>query len=116
MAQVSPGLLTQRDEDNRTPLWRAFERFSKTLDAGEKAGFTDVTLAEVLVNVQGMNRLHSASSMSRSLTRRLEPFLSFLDRHAKALDSMVQVHPNPSALIWGIIRVVLEVTLLGICG
>jgi hypothetical protein len=115
-AQIPSRLLSQHDEDNQTPLWRAFERFSRTLDAEEKAAFTDATLAEVLVNVRGLDQLCSMSSVSRNLTRRLEPFLQFLDRHSRAIDSMVQAHPYPSALIWGIVRVLLEVISPAPCG
>jgi hypothetical protein len=55
--------------------------------------------------------MHAMSSKSRRLARRLEPSFRFLDRYARALDSIAQVHPNPSALIWGIVRVILEVIL-----
>jgi hypothetical protein len=114
MAQTSLGILSQRDENDQTPLWRAFERFIRTLDTEEKAAFTSVTLREVLVNARDLDRVHAVSSKSRCLARRLEPLFHFLDRYARALDSIVQVHPSPSALIWGIVRVILEVTLLGL--
>jgi hypothetical protein len=110
MAQNSAPLLFQCDEDNRDPLGTAFEQFKRTLDGMEKVALTDVTLKDVLVNVHDLDRQHATSSKTRNLIRRLEPFLSFLDRHAKALDSIAQVRPNPSALIWGLVRVLLEVS------
>jgi hypothetical protein len=116
MAQISLGILSQRDENDQTPLWRAFERFRSTLDAEERAAFTSVTLGEVLVNVRDLDRVHAASSKSRCAARRLEPFFHFLDRYGRALDSMVQVYPYPSALIWGMVRVILEVILLMLGG
>ncbi|KAH0537354.1 hypothetical protein FGG08_005833 [Glutinoglossum americanum] len=111
MAQNSAPLLSQCDEDNRTPLGTAFEQFKRTLNGMEKIALADVTLKDVLANVQDLDRQHAMSSKSRNLIRRLEPFLGFLDRHAKALDSIAQVHPNPSALIWGLVRVLLETAL-----
>jgi site-specific recombinase XerD len=110
MAQVSLAL-SQQDTVNQTPIWRAFERFNRTLDASEKAAFTNITLQEVLMNVRHLDQVHASSSKSRRFTHQLEPFFNFLDRHARALDAMAQVQPRPSALIWGIVRVILEVTL-----
>jgi len=98
-----PGVATQ------TPLWKAFERFSNTLDPEEKATFTGVTLDDVLVHVRTLDQLHYSPSKLRLFSSRLEPLVRFLDRQARALDCMVQVHPYPSALIWGIVRVILEV-------
>ena len=103
--------MPQREEDEQTPLCRAFERFSQGIDPKEKDSFPGVTLRNVLANVRDLDRAHASSSTSRSLARRIDPFLRFLDRHAKALDSMVQAYPNPSALIWGIVKVMLEVFL-----
>ena len=107
--------MPQRDGHEQTPLCRAFERFYHELDPKEKDSFANVTLKDVLVNVRDSDVAHASSSTSRSLARRIDPFLRFLDRHAKALDSIVQVNPNPSALIWGIVGVILEVILRN-CG
>ena len=101
--------MPQQDENEQTPLCRAFERFSRELNPKEKESFSSATLRDVLVNVRELDGAHASSSTTRSLARRIDPFLRFLDRHAKALDSMVQVYPNPSALIWGVVRVILEV-------
>lgn len=99
----------QQNESERSPLCRAFALFSQSIDPKEKAEFANITILDVLVNVRDLDASHASSSTSRSLARRIDPFLCFLDRHARALDSMVQVYPNPSALIWGMLRVVLEV-------
>lgn len=116
MAQISQGILSQQDELEQTPLWRAFERFKSTLDVRERATFTSVTLREVLVNVKDLDRMHAASSKSRFVARRLETFFNILDRYGRALDSMAQAYPYPSALIWGMVRVILEVILLELGG
>jgi hypothetical protein len=109
MPQIAPGVNSQPDEDNSTPLEKAFERFSQTLEAGERVSFAYATLEDVLVNVRSLDQLHHTSSKSRILSSRIEPLLHFLDRYARAIDSMVQIHPCPSALIWGIVRIILEV-------
>lgn len=97
------------DGNGQSPLCRAFRRFYQDLDQKEKSEFTNVSFLDILVNVRDLNASFASSSTSRSLISRIDPFLRFLDRHAKALDSMVQVYPNPSALIWGIVRMVLDV-------
>ena len=95
--------------DPQSPLFRAFERFCSTVSQAEKAAFSGLTLNDVFARLEHLDRVHFSSSKLRRLIARLEPFLYFLDRHARALDSMVQVYPNPSALIWGLLRVILEV-------
>lgn len=100
---------TVPDGDRQSPLIRAFERFCSTVSHAEKAAFSDLTLNDVFARLEHLDRVHFSSSKVRRLIARLEPFLYFLDRHAKALDSMVQVYPNPSALIWGSLRIILEV-------
>lgn len=93
----------------QSPLTKAFERFCSTFSHTEKTSFGDLTLNDVFARLEDLDRVHFSSSKVRRLVARLEPFLYFLDRHARALDSMVQFYPNPSALIWGFFRVILEV-------
>ena len=95
--------------DPQLPLLRAFERFCSTISQTEKASFSGLTLNDVFARLELLDRVHFSSSKVRRLITRLEPFLYFLDRHGKALDSIVQVYPNPSAFIWGSLRVLLEV-------
>ncbi len=97
--------------DLQSPLSKAFERFCSTFGQAEKASFSDLTLNDIFAKLEHLDRVHFSSSKVRRLIARLEPFLYFLDRHAKAIDAMVQVYPNPSALIWGFVRIILEVRL-----
>lgn len=97
------------DEDEQTSLCRAFTRFSQDLDPKERNDFAKVTILDLLLNARDWDASHASSSTSRSVANRINPFLLFVHRHAKAVDTMVQCYPNPSALIWGMMRVVLEV-------
>lgn len=106
-ARVQDALLLDGNEQH--PLCRAFRRFHQELDPKERSEYISVSLLDILVHVRDLDASLASSSKSRSLISRLDPFLRFLDRHAKALDSMVQVYPNPSALIWGVVRVILDV-------
>jgi hypothetical protein len=109
MAEYPSLLLSNKDEQNKTPLWRAFERFKSTLDEGDISCFNQTTLTEVLCQVRDLDRKHIASSTTRQISSRLEPFFHFLDRYGRALDCLAQVQPKPSAIIWGILRIILEV-------
>ena len=103
------GYSTISGADPQSPLSKAFARFCSTFGQAEKASFSDLTLSDVFARLEHLDRVHFSSSKVRRLIARLEPCLYFLDRHAKALDSMMQFHPNTSALIWGSLRVILEV-------
>lgn len=108
-AERSSPLLSEHDKQYGTPLWRAFERFKSTLDEQEISRFTEITLKEVLFHVRGLDRKHYISSATRSISSRFEPLIQFLDRHGRALDCMTQNQPSPSAIVWGILRVIIEV-------
>lgn len=111
MAAESPlSLFSRLDEQHNSPLWKAFDRFRGTLNGGETSEFTEVTLEAVLFKVRDLDQQHAVSNQTRSISQRLEPLIQFLDRHAKALDCMAQTQPNPSALIWGMLRIILEVS------
>lgn len=105
------GFFSQHDVQYKTPLWRAFEEFRSTLHPEEISAFTGATLEEVLFKVRDLDRQHTISNKSRTISRGFEPLIQFLDRHGRAIDCMVQTYPNPSALVWGILRVILEVRI-----
>jgi hypothetical protein len=109
MAEYPSLLLSNKDEQSNTPLWRAFERFKSTLDEGEISYSNQTTLTQVLYQIRDLDQKHSTSSTTRRISSRLEPFFHFLDRYGRALDCLAQVQPKPSAIIWGILRVILEV-------
>jgi hypothetical protein len=109
MAEYPSLLLSNKDEQYQTPLWRAFERFKSTLDEREISCFTQTTLTEVLCQARDLDQKHITSSTTRRISNRLEPLFQFLDRYGRALDSLAQVQPKPSAIIWGILRAILEV-------
>lgn len=66
-------------------------------------------------NVQGvLQEIHvlaraSSSTHSLHMLEMITPFLSFIDKYALAIDSFCQFNPAPSALIWGSLRVILQI-------
>ena len=68
-------------------------------------------MLDVLSSVKSLDADHASSSTCRSISQRIGPFLSFLERHSRAVDTMMQCHPTPAALIWGLCRIVLQVRI-----
>lgn len=67
------------------------------------------SMEDVLHEVQNLETQHLSKSRFRRLTRRMEPLIDFLIRYSPAVDMMVQYEVAPSALIWGVLKVLLEV-------
>jgi len=66
------------------------------------------TLKDLFSTVEEMNERHHACSKTRRLSTRIEPLVAFVERYAKAADTLSQSVPM-AALIWGSLRVLLEV-------
>lgn len=47
------------------------------------------------------------------ILQQVTSLISFIDRYALAIDSMTQFNPNPCALIWGCLRMILKVSRQG---
>jgi hypothetical protein len=92
-----------------TPFQIAFERFRINLGQEEETSLTPASLADVAVEVENLRRRYDELGGRNKPFSHLERFIAFLQRHSRAVDSMVQAKANPYALIWGILRVVLEV-------
>jgi hypothetical protein len=111
MAQSSGNnLITSGQGSQTSPLQSAFARFQSTLSPRDQADFRYTTLQHVVLEVQRLDERQVATSISRKIGSRIDPLISFLQRYARALDTMVQAYPYPSALIWGLLRVLLVVS------
>lgn len=62
----------------------------------------------VLQEIHVLSKASSSTRASRILGI-ITPFISFIDRYALAIDTFCQFNPAPSALIWGSLRVLLQV-------
>ena len=108
-SRTSVNYSTAFDGDPKSPLSKAFDGSYSIFGQVEKAGLCDLSLNDIFARLEHLDRLHFSSSKFLRLVARPEPFLQFIDRHAKALDSMVQVYLNTLSLIWGTLRGLLEV-------
>lgn len=110
-AELSQGAQPSLDSDGMQPMKIAFGRYQKLLSPTEQAEFRDVTFDDVMLEVKNIEKQQNASSVTRKLGTRLQPFVTFIERYAMAVDTMVQAYPLPSALIWGIIRMLVVVCI-----
>ncbi|KIW86271.1 hypothetical protein Z517_01666 [Fonsecaea pedrosoi CBS 271.37] len=92
------------------PLQISFERFRATLGVDEQAQFQHTQFEDVVSEVQRLERKQAASSRTRKIQSRIGPFLDFLERYGRALDSATQARPVPFSLVWGLVRAVLVVS------
>jgi hypothetical protein len=99
------------DDERRGALLReAFQKFRNSLDDGEKMDFTRATASDVLERVRLMDEEHRRSSTSRRAVDAIYPLVQFLDRNSRAVDCLIQVQPLPSAIIWAMCRILIEVS------
>ncbi|OAL21718.1 hypothetical protein AYO22_07660 [Fonsecaea multimorphosa] len=91
------------------PLQVSFERFRATLDPDEQEKFQHTTFQDVISEVESLEKKQAASSHTVKIKSRIQPLLSFLDRYGRALDSLTQAKPIPFSLVWGLVRILLEV-------
>lgn len=90
----------------------AIERYLATLSAEDKLRCVAATVRDVLLDVEELERRQALSSKTRRISKRLDPFIKFLQRYAMAVDTIVQFDPAPSALAWGCFRFIIEVRLV----
>jgi hypothetical protein len=88
----------------------AVQRFISALPEKDKYMFTAITVNDVLADVESLERKQAVFSRTRRVSRRIDPMIKFLQRYAMAVDTMVQFSPQPSALAWGCLRFILEVS------
>lgn len=62
------------------------------------------------MEMQQLNMHHYTNSRTRRLYQRFELLVQFLTRYTSVIDTMVQYDISPSALIWGVLKFILEVS------
>lgn len=86
------------------------EAYLKTISKAELQEYEFVTVKDVLLEIQKLGAEQSRSFADKTL-RVLTPLISFVDRYAKSMDSIVQNLPCPAAIVWGCLR-----ALIRVCG
>ncbi|KAK6336222.1 hypothetical protein TWF696_001785 [Orbilia brochopaga] len=93
------------------PMEAACSRFKDFLDVKrKKPRFT--TLKDLETEVKHLERKQTGSSTTFKIGQSVDPIVKFLRRHSDAFDTMVQANPYPAALIWGSLKILLNVSHL----
>jgi hypothetical protein len=88
----------------------ALQKYNDSLPPEERFRFIATTVNDVLLDVQHLETHQATLSKTRRISRRIEPVIKFLQRYAMAVDTLVQFDPHPSALAWGCLRFLIEVS------
>jgi len=101
----------QGDELRGALLQESFYKFRSSLQDCDKIDVVGETATEVLERVRLVDEDHRRSSTCRRAVEAFYPLVQFLDRHSRAVDCLTQVQPLPSAIIWAVCRILLEVSI-----
>ncbi|KAK6508347.1 hypothetical protein TWF506_010441 [Arthrobotrys conoides] len=92
------------------PMGRAFFKYEASLTDEERKKYrhTATTAEDLELEVTVLQTRHKRLSKTLKIATCIEPLVSFLKRHSDSVDTFVQANPFPAALIWGSIKVLLN--------
>lgn len=95
------------------PMGRAFFRYEASLSDEERRNYrrTATTAEDLEREVIMLQTKHKKLSKTLRIATCIEPLVSFLQRHSDSVDTFVQANPFPAALVWGSIKVLLNVRI-----
>lgn len=88
----------------------ALQAYVAALSVDEQRDFRPSSVEAVHREMQRLDQNHYANSSTRRVYKRFELLVQFLSRYTSAIDTIVQYDTSPSALIWGILKFILEVS------
>ena len=88
---------------------RARDRYAEDLTAEERAMFNAATIETVFYDASAAEKKHAASSKTRDLMSKLDPFVTAIEQYGEALDVYSNAYPLVLSPLWGSLRVVLHV-------
>ena len=88
---------------------RAKDRYIEDLTHEEKQLYNHATPEQIFYDASVAEKKHEASSTSRGLIHRLQPFVTAIEQYGQALDVYSNAYPLALSPLWGSIRVVLLV-------
>ncbi|KAK6526947.1 hypothetical protein TWF281_010143 [Arthrobotrys megalospora] len=92
------------------PMGRAFFRYEKLLSDEERRKYRNMnaTAEDLEREVSMLQSKHRKLSKTLKIATCIEPLVSFLKRHSDSVDTFVQANPFPAALVWGSIKVLIN--------
>lgn len=90
---------------------RAKSRYVEDLIHAEKQFFMQASPETIFYDASAAEKRHEASSTSRRLIYKLQPFVTAIEKYGQALDVYSNASPLALSPLWGSIRVLLMVWL-----
>lgn len=90
---------------------RAKSRYVEDLTHAEKQFYMQASPETIFYDASAAEKRHEASSTSRRLMHKLQPFVAAIEQYGQALDVYSNASPLAMSLVWGSIRVLLLVCL-----
>ena len=94
------------------PWLLARDRYMRDLNEEEQRLFESASLENLLDSTIATQKSHEEQSKSRTISRRLEPFVNAVCQYGEALDVYSNTYAIAMAPLWGSIRVLLHVMYL----
>ena len=88
---------------------RARNRYIEGLTHEEKQLYMQATPETIYYDASAAEKSHEASSTSRGLMRKLQPFVAAIEQYGQALDVYANAYPLALSPLWGSTRVLLKV-------
>ena len=88
---------------------RARNRYLEDLTNKEKQSYMQATPETLFYDASAAEKRHEASSTSRGLMHKLQPFIAAIEQYGTALDVYSNSYPLVLSPLWGSIRVLLLV-------
>ncbi len=88
---------------------RAKNRYLEDLTHEEKQLYIQATPETIFYDASAAEKRHEASSTSRRVIHKLQPFVAAIEQYGQALDVYSNAYPLVLSPLWGSIRVLLLV-------
>ena len=89
---------------------RARNRYIEDLTPEEKQLYMKATPETIFYDASAAEKSHEASSTSRGLMHKLQPFVATIEQYGQALDVYSNAYSLALSPLWGSIRVLLKVS------
>ena len=88
---------------------RARNRYTEDLTDQEKRLYLQASPELIFYDASAAEKRHGATSTSRGLMKKLQPFVAAIEQYGQALDVYSNAYPLALSPLWGSIRVLLLV-------
>jgi hypothetical protein len=75
----------------------------------ERSYLETTTKEDLIQELNKADKAHQKQSIARNVSKRLAPLVDCILQYAGALDVMSNVDPLPVSMIWGAVKIVLQV-------